>query len=147
LDDEQVRSLTVLLLDEGSDAFSDADIDELARSYARRNGFTGAAGLYRLALAEADEIRELAARGLDMPVLAIGGGSGDFTPATNRQVATNVTAVMLAGIGHYVAMEAPNRLSETLIPSTATRTAAASATGPRSPLVLRVSGSAHSIAL
>ena len=68
------------------------------------------------ALAEADEIRELAAQTLGMPVLAIGGGSAEFTPATIRQVATDVTAVLLNGIGHYVAMEAPDRLAETLIP-------------------------------
>ena len=49
-----------------------------------------------------------------MPVLAIGGGSADFTPATMRQVATDVTAVTVHGIGHYVAMEAPDRLAEAL---------------------------------
>jgi pimeloyl-ACP methyl ester carboxylesterase len=98
------------------DAFTDADIDELARSYARSDGFAGAAGLYRSALTEADEIRELAAEKLRMPVLAIGGGSAEFTPATIRQVATDVTALTVDGIGHYVAMEAPDRLAETLIP-------------------------------
>lgn len=97
------------------DAFTDADIDEFARSYARSDGFTGAAGLYRSALTEADEIRELATRKLGMPVLAIGGGSAEFTPTTIRQVATDVTAVTVDGIGHYVAMEAPDRLAETLI--------------------------------
>jgi pimeloyl-ACP methyl ester carboxylesterase len=96
------------------DAFTDADIDELARTYARDGGFTGAAGLYRSALTEADEIRNLAAGKLAMPVLAIGGGSADFTPATMRQVATDVTAVTVHGIGHYVAMEAPDRLAEAL---------------------------------
>ena len=50
-----------------------------------------------------------------MPVLAIGGGSGDFTPAAMRQVATDVTAVSVDGIGHYVAMEAPDRLAEELL--------------------------------
>jgi pimeloyl-ACP methyl ester carboxylesterase len=96
------------------DAFSDADIDALAGSYARPGGFAGAAGLYRSALAEADEIRELAADKLSMPVLAIGGGSADFTPATMRQVATNVTSAIVDGVGHYVAMEAPERLATAL---------------------------------
>jgi pimeloyl-ACP methyl ester carboxylesterase len=31
-----------------------------------------------------------------------------------RQVATDVTAVTVHGIGHYVAMEAPDRLAEAL---------------------------------
>jgi pimeloyl-ACP methyl ester carboxylesterase len=96
-------------------AFTDDDIDEFVRSYARQDGFSGAAGLYRSMLAEADEIRELAARKLGMPVLAVGGGSGDFTPATIRQVATDMTSVSLDGIGHYAAMEAPDRLAEALI--------------------------------
>ena len=97
------------------DAFTDNDIDEFVRSYARRDGFSGAASLYRSALVEADEIRELASQKLSMPVLAVGGGSGDLTPAAIRQVATDVTAVSLDGIGHYAAMEAPDRLAEALV--------------------------------
>jgi len=42
-------------------AFTDDDIDEFVRSYARQDGFSGAAGLYRSMLAEAGEIRELRA--------------------------------------------------------------------------------------
>lgn len=97
------------------DAFTEADIDELARSYARPNAFAGAAGLYRSMLGEGDEIRKLATRKLTIPVLAVGGASGDFTPATLRHVAEDVRAVSLDGIGHYVAMEAPGRLAEDLL--------------------------------
>jgi len=93
------------------DAFTAADVDELARTFARPGGFAGAAGLYRSALAEGDELRALAAGGLPMPVLAVGGGSGEVTAATVRQVARDVTAVQLDEIGHYVAMEAPERLA------------------------------------
>ena len=98
-----------------ADAFTDDDIDEFVRVYARQDGFSGAAALYRSALAEADEIRELASRRLGMPVLAVGGGSGEFTSTAIRQVATDVTAVSLDGIGHYAAMEAPDRLAEALV--------------------------------
>lgn len=96
-------------------AFTDEDIDELTRSYSRPGGFRGAAGLYRSMLREGDEIRELAAQKLGMPVLAVGGGSGEFTPATLRQVAKDVSAVSLDGIGHYAAMEAPQRLADALL--------------------------------
>jgi pimeloyl-ACP methyl ester carboxylesterase len=96
-------------------AFTGEDIDELTRCYARPGGFSGAAGLYRSMLREGDEIRELAARKLGMPVLAVGGGSGEFTPATLRQVAQDVSAVSLDGIGHYAAMEAPQRLADALL--------------------------------
>jgi len=97
-----------------ADAFTPDDLDELARTFARPQGFNGAAGLYRSMLAEADEILELAARELALPVLAVGGGSGDFTATALRQVAADVTAVTLDGIGHYVAMEAPDRLAAAL---------------------------------
>jgi pimeloyl-ACP methyl ester carboxylesterase len=97
------------------DAFTDDDIDELVRSYARPAAFNGAAGLYRSMLREGDEIRQLASRKLTTPVLAVGGRSGEFTPATLRQVAEDVSALSLDGIGHYAAMEAPNRLADGLL--------------------------------
>ena len=96
-------------------AFGDADIERFADGFARPGGFAGAAGLYRSALAEGDDIRALAGRRLEIPVLAIGGGSGGFTAATLRQVAGDVTAVTIDGVGHYVAMEAPERLAEALM--------------------------------
>jgi len=96
-------------------AFTSDDIDEFVRSYARPDAFRGAAGLYRSMLGEGDEIRKLATRKLGMPVLAVGGGSGEFTSATVRQVATDVSAVSLDGIGHYAAMEAPDRLADVLL--------------------------------
>ncbi|MFJ8602660.1 alpha/beta fold hydrolase [Streptomyces shenzhenensis] len=66
-------------------------------------------------LTEGDEIRALATRKLGMPVLAVGGGSGEFTSATVRQVATDVSTVLLEGIGHYAALEAPDRLADALM--------------------------------
>jgi pimeloyl-ACP methyl ester carboxylesterase len=100
---------------EAPDAFTDDDIDELARSYTRPDAFNGAAGLYRSMLREGEEIRQLASRKITTPVLAVGGGSGDFTPATLRQVAEDVSALSLDGIGHYAAMEAPDRLAAGLL--------------------------------
>lgn len=97
------------------DAFTEHDIDEFTRCYTRPDAFRGASGLYRSMLTEGDEIRELAARKLGMPVLAVGGGSGAFTSATLRQVAADVTDVSLDGIGHYAAIEAPDRLADALL--------------------------------
>jgi pimeloyl-ACP methyl ester carboxylesterase len=96
-------------------AFTDEDIDELTRCYSRPGGFSGAAGIFRSMLREGEEIRELATRKLGMPVLAVGGRSGEFTPATLRQVATDVSAVSLVGTGHYAAMEAPEQLADALL--------------------------------
>ena len=97
------------------DAFSDADVDEFVRVYARDEGFRGAEGLYRSLLSEGEEIRALAAKPLSLPLLAVGGGSGAFTTSTFEQVATNVTPASIEGIGHYVAMEAPDRLAEAML--------------------------------
>lgn len=97
------------------DAITDGDIDEFVRCYSRADAFAGASGLYRSLLSEADEIKELALEKLAAPVLAVGGGSGDFTAAAMRQVADDVTAVPLAGIGHYVALEAPEELAGALL--------------------------------
>jgi pimeloyl-ACP methyl ester carboxylesterase len=96
-------------------AFTDEDIDELTRCYARPDGFNGAAGLYRSMLREGAEIRELASQPLAMPVLAVGGRSGEFTPATLRQVSKDMSSASIDGIGHYVAMEAPERLAAVLL--------------------------------
>ena len=95
-------------------AFTRDDIDEFVRSYSRTGAFKGATGLYRSMLAEGEEIQKLAAQKLGMPVLAVAGGSGEFTPATMRNVAADVSVVCLDGIGHYAAMEAPGRLAATL---------------------------------
>jgi pimeloyl-ACP methyl ester carboxylesterase len=97
------------------DAFAPEDVDELVRTFTRPGAFAGAAGLYRSLLADGPEIRALAAAPLPMPVLAVGGGSGTFTETTLRQVAGDVRAVILDGIGHYVAMEAPARLADALL--------------------------------
>jgi pimeloyl-ACP methyl ester carboxylesterase len=96
------------------DAFTEQDIDELARAYTRTGASDGASGLYRSMLREGAEIRELAARKLATPVLAVGGRSAAFTQATMRQVSENTSTATIDGIGHYVAMEAPERLADVL---------------------------------
>jgi pimeloyl-ACP methyl ester carboxylesterase len=97
-------------------AITDQDIDEFTRTFARPDGFRGASGLYRSMLREGDEIRELAAQSrLQMPVLAIGAGSGDFPHHTMTQVAEHVSAATLDGVGHYAAMEAPEALAQALL--------------------------------
>jgi hypothetical protein len=59
-----------------------------------------------------------------MPVMAVGGSAAGFTSVTMRQVASDVTAVQIEGIGHYVAMEAPTNLPLPSAPCTPTSTSA-----------------------
>ena len=93
-------------------AITDADVDEFARTYGRPDGWRGATGLYRSMLREGDELKAL---GVTAPVLAIGAGGGAFTAATmSRATGGDVSSVILDGVGHYVALEAPERLAEAI---------------------------------
>jgi pimeloyl-ACP methyl ester carboxylesterase len=98
-------------------AVSPADVTEFARTYGRPGGFSGAAGLYRGMIKEGEELRTLAKdRPLQMPVTAIGSRGGGFTCAAFRGVTTQeVTDLRLAGVGHYVAQEAPQQLADELL--------------------------------
>lgn len=98
-------------------AITDADVDEFARTYSRPDGWRGAVGLYRSMLSEGPEMRALARTpGLTVPVLAVGAGAGPFTLDTMSQaVGTEVSSVILGGVGHYVAMEAPDLLAEAIL--------------------------------
>jgi pimeloyl-ACP methyl ester carboxylesterase len=98
-------------------AISDADVDEFVRSYARPSGWRGAIGLYQSMLKEGPEIKALAeTHALRVPVLAVGAGGGPFTADTlSRATATMVSSVLLDGVGHYAAMEAPEKLAKAFL--------------------------------
>ena len=97
-------------------AISERDVDEFTRVYARPDGLRGTVGFYGSVLTEGDDIRALAARGpLRMPVLAVDAATGRYTRDTMTQVAADVTAVTVEGVGHLVAMEAPELLAATLL--------------------------------
>lgn len=98
-------------------AITDADIDEFARTYSRPNGWRGAVGLYKSMLQEGLDIRALAdAPGLTAPVLAVGAGGGQFTFDTmSRAAKTEVSSVLLDGVGHYATMEAPDKLAQAIL--------------------------------
>ena len=68
-------------------------------------------------LQEGSEIRALVDKQrLTMPVLAVGAGGGAFTVNTMSQVAaTEVRSVLLNDVGHYIAMEAPDKLSKAIL--------------------------------
>ena len=99
------------------DAITEADILEFTRTYSRPDGWRGAAGLYQSMLREGAEIRALAETpGLRVPVLAVGAGGGPFTADTmSRAAGAEVTSVVLEGVGHYAAMEAPEELAKAVI--------------------------------
>ena len=82
-----------------------------------RRGWRGAVGIYRSILTEGPEIARLAAdRPVEVPVLAVGGSVGEVTAATMRQVVRgDVRSVLLDGVGHHVALEAPHDLAAAVV--------------------------------
>lgn len=99
------------------DAITAADVERFAAGFARDGGWNGAIGLYRSMLSEGDEFRARAeTQKLEVPVLAVGGFGGDFTAMTMRQVSGGrLASVTIDGVGHYVAMEAPDRLASAML--------------------------------
>lgn len=95
-------------------AITDADIEEFLRTYTRPHAWRGSAGLYRSIFTDDGATRALPA--LTVPVLTVDAVSAPFTEQTFRQVAADVTAVHLDGVGHLVAQEAPEALAAALLP-------------------------------
>jgi pimeloyl-ACP methyl ester carboxylesterase len=119
LKDRELRFLqdfafSAMLVDRG--ALDRADYDELVRTWSRPGAWNGAAGLYRSMLKEGDELRKIAsATPLTMPVMAIGGANGNFTKNTMAKVsASEIQSQEVSGVGHYVALEAPEKLADLL---------------------------------
>lgn len=97
-------------------AVTAADVDEFTRAYSRPGAWHGPQGLYASALHDGEEFRALAAAGaLQAPVLAVDAMGTSSTATGMRQVSARVTATVLEGVGHHVALEAPERLAEVLL--------------------------------
>lgn len=112
-------------------AVTGSDVDEMARGYSRPGGWRGAIGLYRSMLTEGEELQGGVETGLlQVPALAVGGGGGSFTAATLGQVFTDVSTTQVDGVGHYVALEAPDRLARVLLDFLAAVDARGAATHP-----------------
>jgi len=98
-------------------AITDTDIAEFVRTYSRSDGWRGAIGLYQSMLQEGDEVKALVAdRKLTVPMMAIGAGGGQFTFAAMSQVSSDsIRSVTLEGVGHYPALEAPEKMADALL--------------------------------
>lgn len=93
-----------------------ADIDEFARTYGREGGWKGAIGLYQSMLSEGSDFQSRAESKLALPALAVGGFGGPFTEGTVTQIVEGpVDGVLMERVGHYVALEAPDRLAQAII--------------------------------
>ena len=98
-------------------AISDSDVDEFVRVYSRGDGWRGPIGLYQSMLSEGADLKALAATApLTIPTLAVGAFGATMTLNTLNQITQGeVASVQLDGIGHYVAMEAPDALAQAIL--------------------------------
>jgi pimeloyl-ACP methyl ester carboxylesterase len=97
-------------------AIDNADVEEFTRVFSRDGGWNGAVGLYRSMLSEGEDLRARAATPLALPALAVGGFGGSFTAGTLAQVIEGpIDSIELEGVGHYVALEAPERLAAAIL--------------------------------
>lgn len=93
------------------------DVAVFEHAYSQPDAWAGPRALYASALRDGVELRALAASpGLRVPVLAVDGGGGSTTADGMRQIADRVESVVLDGVGHHVAMEAPERLADAVLP-------------------------------
>ena len=98
-------------------AVTERELDEFTRVYSRPDGLRGTVGFYGSVLTEGADITGLAARGpLAMPVLAVDAVAGDVTRTTMARVASDLTTARVEGVGHLVALEAPDALAAVLLP-------------------------------
>ena len=96
---------------------SERDIAEFARGYARPGGWSGARALYAAMLNEGPDLRALAAaNAISLPTLAVDRVGSSFTADALGAVHDGtVRHAQIAGVGHYIAQEAPLQLAATLM--------------------------------
>jgi len=93
-----------------------ADIDEFSRTYSRADAWNGPQGLYFSALHEGDEFNDLASSGsMQVPVLAVDGMGTSSTATGMQAISEHVTTAVLDGVGHHVALEAPEQFAEVML--------------------------------
>ncbi len=100
----------------GSEAVTGTDaLDEYVRAYSRPGRLEAALGQYRAIYQDAEDNREKAMPKLEIPVLALGGGSADLPLRSARQVAVDVEGTVVESAGHYLHEEQPEEVARELM--------------------------------
>ena len=97
--------------------FSDHDIDEYVRVFAKDGGLRAGLAFYRDVGRSASQNRELVAQArLPMPVLAVGADQGSIADMAGplRMFADNVTGYTISNCGHFIPEEQPEALADVL---------------------------------
>lgn len=93
--------------------FSRSVIEEYERTYLTPGALRAGLAYYRSGPEDAELNRRTALQPLELPVLAIGGDEGMATAveASARQIASDVSGVVIDGCGHYPAEEHPDQVA------------------------------------
>jgi pimeloyl-ACP methyl ester carboxylesterase len=100
-------------------AVTAADLDVYVAAYASAGGIRAAMEVYRAFEQDAAENRAALERDgkLTLPVLAVGGAistTGKLMEPMMREVADNVTSLLIPGVGHWIPEEQPRVLARAL---------------------------------
>jgi pimeloyl-ACP methyl ester carboxylesterase len=98
-------------------AFTPEDLDHYVRAYAEPGAMRAGFEVYRAFEQDVRDNRELMKNRLTMPVLAVGGAhstSGPLIEEMMREVADDVTSVVIPETAHWIPEENPDALLESL---------------------------------
>ncbi len=97
--------------------FTEADVEEYARAYAREGAMSAGFSYYRSIFESASQNLAFATSSLKMPVLAIGGElwMGAVMKPMFERVAQDVTGAVIPDCGHFVPEEAPEALAALIL--------------------------------
>jgi pimeloyl-ACP methyl ester carboxylesterase len=98
-------------------AFTPEDIDVYVGAYSEPGAMRAGFEVYRAFETDVRDNRELMRRKLTMPVLAVGGEhstSGPLVEEMMREVADDVTGVVIPGAAHWIPEENPDLFLESL---------------------------------
>ena len=98
-------------------AITAADLDEFVRCYSAAGGLRAGFEFYKAFPESARQSRELAARKLDIPVMAWGGSHcmGEICLRSMQQVAHHVEGGVIPECGHWIAEEKPDFIATEII--------------------------------
>ena len=94
-----------------------ADVEEFVRTYSRPGGFRGAIGQYHSLVHDGEDMKVIASHwSPDVAVMTLGTAAGEhvhagLSAATDGNVRSSV---VLDDVSHYAALQAPNRVADTL---------------------------------
>ena len=104
--------------DAAANKLSEDTINHYVRTLSNPDSLRGSFGFYRALDATIAQDRQRATTRLTMPLLGIGGEAsfGDHVGDALRAVADDVQSLVLPGVGHFVAEEAPEEFLAALTP-------------------------------